>query len=405
MKPTKWLIALSIVGLVGVVSIWMLMANMVSAPVKQVSQLNMGFMGQQADTSGTVIQSQQQIIKKPKGVKVEAILVKKGDHVSAGTPLVQFDTQSLSIELAIKKIELAKLKRPTPAVVSDPVQKVDGLWNRLTSLTQASSGQGTTEDPYVFDCDESVEISPTFVQEVMDHEATIQLGELGRLSPALVGKLATTSDEPSEPSSPDPVELGRKQLEIDELAHRLDSAKAAVASQDGIVSEVGGKKELVVVQQTGQTLVNVTLNETQLDQVGQTVYWKGYEDGQVLPLKMVSVSQEASSQADGLSQFEALFQTDQVLSNGTSGEIYFADPENQQQAIILEPSYIFRQGKKYYVYKEKQGRLVKQEVKLGQSVYGIGMTIQSGLSMKDWIAFPHIDGLHEGMKTKKEAGV
>ena len=69
--------------------------------------------------------------------------------------------------------------------------------------------------------------------------------------------------------------------------------------------------------------------------------------------------------------------------------------------IVLQKAYIRTEGKKSYVYKAgKNGRLEKQYVKTGTTIYGQYVQIVSGLTLDDKLAFPYGKNVEEGAKVK-----
>lgn len=69
--------------------------------------------------------------------------------------------------------------------------------------------------------------------------------------------------------------------------------------------------------------------------------------------------------------------------------------------IYLENAYVRNDNGQYYVMKDKDGKLVRQNVKVGKIVYGSMVQITGGLSTDDYIAFPYGGNSSEGTRTKK----
>jgi hypothetical protein len=69
--------------------------------------------------------------------------------------------------------------------------------------------------------------------------------------------------------------------------------------------------------------------------------------------------------------------------------------------IYLENAYVRNDNGQYYVMKDKDGKLVRQNVKVGKIVYGSMVQITGGLSTDDYIAFPYGRNSSEGTRTKK----
>ena len=65
----------------------------------------------------------------------------------------------------------------------------------------------------------------------------------------------------------------------------------------------------------------------------------------------------------------------------------------------LEAMFIRDDNGVYYVMKEDNGRLVKQTVTVGDTMYDM-MEITDGLGEDDWIAFPYGSSAKQGSLTK-----
>ena len=73
-----------------------------------------------------------------------------------------------------------------------------------------------------------------------------------------------------------------------------------------------------------------------------------------------------------------------------------------EEAIYLQKAYIRTDDEgKSYVYKEgEDGRLKKQYVKTGETLYGQYVEVLSGVTMDDNIAFPYGSSVKEGAKVE-----
>ena len=72
-----------------------------------------------------------------------------------------------------------------------------------------------------------------------------------------------------------------------------------------------------------------------------------------------------------------------------------------EDAIYLQKAYIRTEGRQSYVYKEgKNGRLTKQYIKTGETIYGQYVEVLSGITMDDNLAFPYGKNVKEGAKVQ-----
>jgi len=89
--------------------------------------------------------------------------------------------------------------------------------------------------------------------------------------------------------------------------------------------------------------------------------------------------------------------TEDGMMTGEEGEFY---EEEEDSDFYLWKAFIREENNKKYVFKEDaDGKLVKQEIKVGK-LNGEGYLIISGVSRSDWIAFPYGKGVKEGAKTR-----
>ena len=111
---------------------------------------------------------------------VSQVLVKEGDEVQAGTPVIQLDAEKLKLELdsallsvsqddldiGVAQVMLEKYKNAVPYVEEPETEEPeteeespqyetltpDNLLSEINNVSQAFSGSGTAEDPYQFKC-------------------------------------------------------------------------------------------------------------------------------------------------------------------------------------------------------------------------------------------------------------
>lgn len=98
--------------------------------------------------------------------------------------------------------------------------------------------------------------------------------------------------------------------------------------------------------------------------------------------------------------FEAYVDDSSSLTNGDYLEITFNNTNTDTNSIWLSKAYVKQDGKKYYVMKDDNGKLVKQYVTVKTIVWGDTVEITDGLSETDYIAFAYGKNAKEGTKTK-----
>lgn len=147
--------------------------------VYNVSTLNLGYYEDTTASEGVVKNNASQSVYVTDGQKIVDVFVTEGQEVAEGDPLMEYDVTSLELSVQMKKLQiegfqneydtaaakLAKLKNttPIPDTPASPSELPDTTVSGteaasqtssvdIISLDQKISGQGTTDDPYVFKC-------------------------------------------------------------------------------------------------------------------------------------------------------------------------------------------------------------------------------------------------------------
>lgn len=90
------------------------------------------------------------------------------------------------------------------------------------------------------------------------------------------------------------------------------------------------------------------------------------------------------------------------VSAGDWVDIQLEKQEQASEGIVLSKAFVRTEDGVSYVYKDVNGVLKKQIVKVTQNVNGgMYVLINGGLSMEDKIAFPYSKTAREGVKTKE----
>lgn len=79
--------------------------------------------------------------------------------------------------------------------------------------------------------------------------------------------------------------------------------------------------------------------------------------------------------------------------------------ETTNTSFYMDKAYIRKDADgKSYVLKQEDGKLVKQNVVVGKTLWGSYTEIKSGITQEDYIAFPYGKNAIEGVKTKETSG-
>ena len=222
-------------------------------------------------------------------------------------------------------------------------------------------------------------------------------------------------------------ELQIREAELGIKEHKkILEGRIVYATMDGIVKSAGtlesasGNSFITITGKAG-LYVKGSVNELALDtvKVGNTITGTSYETGSTFTAEIVEISEypEDSSNnfygygdgntnssyypflayienADGLevdsyvdlslSGSSASSYSDPMLSDGLSLEEYFIRTDNN--------------GRSYCFVRGEDGLLEKRYLEVGANNWGT-ITIKSGLTPRDCIAFPYGDGVEEGAQT------
>ena len=221
-----------------------------------------------------------------------------------------------------------------------------------------------------------------------------------------------------------------KELEIKQKSQNLDlkslkkakKASTVKASINGVVRTVEDPEDpptdgspLIEIAGAQGLYVKGSISELKLDQieVGQEVSANFWDTGQMYTAVITEISDYPADSGMGYYgegnqnvsyyAFTAYIEDSEGLSDGDYLELTISPGETQMntQSLYIEKAYVREEDGRSYVLKAgEDGRLVKQYVQTGRTVYGTGIEIKDGLSESDRIAFPYGKTAKEGVKVK-----
>lgn len=213
----------------------------------------------------------------------------------------------------------------------------------------------------------------------------------------------------------------KAELELEQMK-KVSENGVVTATVNGIVKKVGdienpptdGSPFLTVSGSEG-LYVSGSLSELMLGkvEVGQTVYANSWESGMYFEATITEIStypQENNSfWGDGNPNvsyypYTAYIENTEGLRNGEYVDLTMTGNEDNSNSIYLQKAYVREENGRSYVLKaDENGRLVKQYVVTGKTLWGQAIEIVSGLTMEDQIAFPYGKDAREGAKIKESA--
>ena len=206
------------------------------------------------------------------------------------------------------------------------------------------------------------------------------------------------------------------QADLKELQSELEDG-VVYAKKDGIVTTVcdpanppqDGTPFLQLSGAAG-LYISGTIGELDLDtvKVGQSVSAVNYMTGDTYEGTISEISNVPSDSVNyygdsnpnsSFYEYTAYIENPQNLKKGDSQELTIdTSSEGSDSGLYIDKSYVRTENGQSYIYKDDNGKLKKQTVKTGKSLWGSYVEIKSGLTNDDYIAFPY--GVREGEKTK-----
>lgn len=162
--------------------------NKAVAKVVPVSYMSGGYWGNDLQLEGMITSGDMQAVKQDQSMLVDEILVKEGDTVEKGTPIIKYDVTLMELDLKQKKnnlaviednIKLAKKEitrlqnlqpsealppMPEPTAPPVPEKPQVNTTDRIVDMTTAISGNGSQNDPYTFNCMSETVVTAEFLE-------------------------------------------------------------------------------------------------------------------------------------------------------------------------------------------------------------------------------------------------
>lgn len=218
------------------------------------------------------------------------------------------------------------------------------------------------------------------------------------------------------------LEIRANAIQISKLEKKLEK-QIVVAAIDGVVKVVG---DPISGESDGEAFIEVysddgfyvqgTISELMLGKIdtGQVLKVQAWESGLTFQAEIKEISQFPSDSSGNYSYyggsnpnvsyypFIAKVMGDAQPKNGESVEMTLELNQEEETGIKLDVAFVKTEDGQSYVYKEADGRLKKQIVKMTKISDGYMevANVTSGLSEDDKIAFPYAKSAKEGAKTK-----
>ncbi len=272
---------------------------------------------------------------------------------------------------------------------------------------------------YVFTGKEYIpsSLADQYMEEFMEHATDWEMPE-GYTEEELVKEITETENQLKT------LDIQRRQqlLQLESM-QKTASDGIVYAEVDGVVKTVGDPEEFqqngtafLVVSGDDGLYVSGTISELLLAdvEVGTVVTANSWESGMTFQATVTEVSDypvAGNAMGDGnpnvsYYSYTAYIEDSSGLRNGEYVDLSIATNQSETGGLFIEKAYVREEnGKSYCMIADENGKLKKQYVVTGRTVYGSAVEIKSGLTEEDLIAFPYGKAAAEGVTVKETDGI
>lgn len=345
--------------------------------VESVASLISANSGVQNRYSGVVEPQETWEVNKNGEKTVKEVFVAEGDAVEVGTPLFEYDTETLESELAQAELELEEMKNE--------------ITNYQGQIKQLNEEKNTAPEDEKFN----------YTTQIQSLQNSIKQSEYNIESKK--------------------IEMQKKQEAIDNATVTSEIAGVVKSINESGMDEMGNSVAYMTILATGDYRIKGTVSEQNVLSIteGQNVIIRSRVDeeqtwsGTISKVDMENQETgnnnyyygDSSAQTSSKYPFYITLDSTEGLILGQ--HVYVEMDEGQsveKEGIWLFEGYIGMDEEEPYVWAaNKKDRLEKRKVELGEYDEELGeYEIKSGLSEDDYIAYP-MEGLYEGVSTVTDA--
>lgn len=344
--------------------------------VESVSSLNSANSGAQNRYSGVVEPQEVWEVNKNPEKTVKELFVAEGDEVEEGTPLFEYDTDTLKAELAQAELDLEGMRNE--------------ITNYQSQIKQLNEEKSTAPEEEKFN----------YTVQVQSLQNSIKQTEYNIESKK--------------------IEMNKKQEAIDNATVTSQMAGVVKAINESGMDDMGNSAAYITILATGDYRVKGLISEQSVWSIteGQTVIIRSRIDEEQTwsgtISKVDTENQESNNNGNGYvssgsdsgqtaSKYPFYIDLDSTDGLILGQHVYIEMDEGQvaaKEGIWLFEGYIEIEEDASYVWvANNRERLERRKVELGEYDENMGeYEIKSGLSEEDYIAYP-MPGLYEGVST------
>ncbi len=234
-------------------------------------------------------------------------------------------------------------------------------------------------------------------------------------------ELKTLIEETTKALKKSDLEYRVQQSQLEQMVNTNENGDIC-AKISGTVSKIQGAENynanqpFFIITATDDYYISGSIGEFYLDKVhiGDTVSVNSWETGNVAEAVITSINDTPSKDDNfwGGSgntnssnyEFKASFDKSAGIDIGAPVDITITPSTDEEESSgLFIPNYFIRKDAtgNYVMRKSSAGVLEKVNVKVGRSLYGSMTEIKSGISIKDFLAFPYGNGAVEGIKCEE----
>lgn len=383
-KKTGIIVAIVVVVIAAVaVGLWFLLRgnfggsnNGDKVYVESVESLTKVNMGVQNRYSGVVEPQKSWDIKKNPEKTVKEVFVKEGDTVEEGTPLFEYDTESIKDEIAQAKLELEGIDNQ----IADYYNQIKTLKNERASVSEDEKFQYTTQIQTIETSIKQAEYNKESKQvEIQKKEESLNFAVV---TSEIAGIIKSISENGYDPYTgqelPFMTVLAVGDYRVKGTVNEMNVASIPVGSQVLLRSRVNEEQTW-----TG-TITEVDTNREADSNNNNGMYYDG-GGGETATKYPFYIELDST---DGL-----------ILGQHLYIELDMGQMEVKEGVWLYETYIMMEEGGNYVWADNGRNRLEKREIELGD--YDADMMsyqIVSGLTEEDYIAYP-MNYLYEGVPT------
>lgn len=176
---------------------------------------------------------------------------------------------------------------------------------------------------------------------------------------------------------------------------------------DPVLSQAAGEPFLVVESEEGYYITG-DVSEFLLGDLsqGQEISGTAYESGTSFNAEIREIKAYPDTNAgqgntgESFYPFTAFIADPSGLKDGEEVSFNLTVGAEDTDSLYISKAFVRQQDGVYYVYiADSDGKLKKQNVECGRTVYGSSIQIKNGITADDLIAFPYGKTVREGAKT------